>query len=505
MTRLSDRSAGAVLEIGNRLSAAPSPRMVAVAFAEEVSGQVPLSPHLVLVDLAHVITLAERDVIPRGPARDLVGALLDLHDEGGAEALAELGDLYTNHEARIAARTAAAGWLGTARARREALTTAYHLLLRERLLVLGTALTRLGRRLAAAALAHADQVMPDYTYLQAAQPTSLGHYLLGFAWPVLRDLGRLEALYVRTDLCPAGCGSMNGSVAFQDRAALSRRLGFSSPLAHGRDAMWQADLAIEAMALSVTASVGLDRLAEDLMIFATAEFGLVRLADKHSRASKILPQKRNPYALAFIRGLANRLIGAQAGVAASARTPTGQMDNRMLAYGAVPEALGSCAEATDLMAEIIGALSFDGARAEALLADGACFASDLAERLCLALGLDFRRAHGLVGRLVTRLEGEERALSTLTQDELSAACHAFDAALPPVPDGLLAAAFDPKTCLEARRDVGGAAPQEVRRQARELDDTFRHRAEDLAATARRNAMALGSLVGEARSCSGRAP
>ncbi|ABS70251.1 fumarate lyase (plasmid) [Xanthobacter versatilis] len=505
MTSPAETSAGAVLEIGNRLSAAPSPQLVTAAFAEEVSGQGPLAPYLHLVEFAHVITLSERGVIPRAPARELVGALLDLHAGGSTGAVAELGDLYTNHEAQVAQRTKAVGWLGTARARREALTTAYHLLVRERLLALGTSLARLGRALAVTALTHADDVMPDYTYLQAAQPTSFGHYVLGFAAPVMRDLERLQSLYGRADLCPAGCGSMNGSVAFQDRAALAQRLGFSGPLAHGRDAMWQADLAIEAMALSVAASVGLDRLAEDLMIFATAEFGLVRLSDRHSRASKILPQKRNPYALAFVRGLANRLIGVAAGVAASGRTPTGQMDNRMQSYGAVPEALDACAKAADLMAEVIGALTFDAARARALLADGACFASDLAERLCLVLGVDFRSAHGLVGRLVTRLEQEGRTLASLSQSELSDACRAYDETLPAVPDGLLAEAFDPKACLEARRDIGGAAPAQVRRQAREFDDTFRHRAQDLAATTHRHAAALSRLVDEARSFAGRAP
>jgi argininosuccinate lyase len=114
--------------------------------------------------------------------------------------------------------------------------------------------------------------------------------------------------------------------------------------------MWQADLAIEAMGLAVAAAVGFDRLAEDLMVFATAEFGFVRLSDRHARASKIMPQKRNPFALAFVRGLANRLIGEQAGVAASGRTPSGQMDSRMLPYQAVPAALRSAGQAAALMA-----------------------------------------------------------------------------------------------------------------------------------------------------------
>ena len=268
-----------VLEIGSRLSEAPSQRLVASAFAEEIAGQSELFGPLELVDLAHCITLNEQGVIPSKAARPLVAALLDLRQDGAAlTAEAVYGDLYTNWEAQIAGRTSTAGWLGTSRARREALTTAYHLLLRDRLLELGVRLLEFGRSVIAVASNHAESLMPDYTYLQAAQPTSFGHYLSGFAWPVLRDLQRLEALYARANLCPAGCGSSNGSVAFQDRASLARRLGCAGPLAHARDAMWQADLAIEAMGLAVAATIGLDRLAEDLMVFATAEFGFVRLS-----------------------------------------------------------------------------------------------------------------------------------------------------------------------------------------------------------------------------------
>jgi argininosuccinate lyase len=497
--------ARSVLEIGNRLSESPSMSLVASAFNEEVSGQAELASHLGLVDLAHTLTLAEQGVIPSDQASSLLAALIKLQmDEAPLVPAAAFGDLYTNREAHIATLTGAVNWLGTSRARREALTTAYHLLLRQRLLELGTALVSLGRSIIAVSAAHAEDLMPDYTYLQAAQPTSFGHYLSGFAWPVLRDLQRLESLYARADLCPAGCGSMNGSVVFQDRMSLARRLGFAAPLAHARDAMWQADIAIEAMALAVASAVSLDRLAEDLMIFATAEFGFVQLSDRHARASKIMPQKRNPYALAYLRGLANRLIGEQAGVAASGRTPTGQMDSRMLPYAAVPAALRSAAQAATLMGEVIAELTFDSARARAALDDGACSASDLAERLCLGLGLDFRSAHGLVARLIGKLEAQGRTLASLTNDELQAACREHDRALPPVPDDLLDSALDPQACLRARSDVGGAAPVEVQRQIAQLTDALTRHEAWLASTRERQMMAEDRLLAEARANAGNA-
>src|SRR6202035_4655659 len=131
---------------------------------------------------------------------------------------------------------------------------------------------------------------------------TFGHYLLGFAYPLLRDLERLQALYTRNNRSPAGCGSVNGSPVPQGR--------------HAPGAMWEPDGPIETMSVVIPALVNLDRLAEDLQIFATAEFDLVELAEGHSRASVIMPQKKNPYALNYVRGATNELTGMLASVAA---------------------------------------------------------------------------------------------------------------------------------------------------------------------------------------------
>jgi argininosuccinate lyase len=174
------------------------------------------------------------------------------------------------------------------------------------------------------------------------------------------------------------------------------------------------------------------------------------------------------------------------------------MDSRMLPYAAVPAALRSGAQAAALMAEVVGDLTFHADRARAALDDGACCASDLAERLCLNLGLDFRSAHGLVARLIGRLEAQGRTLASLTEQELQAACREHDGALPPVPAGLLTSALDPKACLAARSDVGGAAPVETERQIRELADAFLQHQLWFEAVQHRQAAAETDLLAEAR-------
>jgi argininosuccinate lyase len=503
---LDPASPAAVLEVGERLSEAPSRCLTSIAFTRELKAQLGLASAISWVDLAHTLTLAERGVIPADAARSLIVALLALHEaESSFTPDAAYGDLYTNREAWLAGRTEAVGWLGAARARREALTTAYHLVLCDELIGLGEALAELAETLSVLSVRHRNTLMPDYTYLQRAQTTTFGHYLQSFAWPVLRDLDRILALYGRADQSPGGIGSSNGSVIMQDRRKLAERLGFSQPVRHARDAMWQADIALEACAVPLTSVLNLDRLAEDLMIFASAEFGFIKLADRHARASKIMPQKRNPFALAFVRATANRLIGVQAGVAANARTPSGQMDNRLFTYEAVPDALRSAAEAASLAAECIAKLSVDEARGRAALDDRSACASDLAERLMVTAGIDYRAAHKAVGRLAGALDEKGQCLGEA--DALGVTNALKLAGLPAegVTEELVAAALDPAVCISARRDIGCAAPEEVTAMASELNDIVsEHRRNFEFARTRREA-ALGCLLAEAKAFAGAAP
>jgi argininosuccinate lyase len=335
---------------------------------------------------------------------------------------------------------------------------AWKLAVRGRVLDLAEALVACGAALSDRAEELRDALAPDYTYLQAAQPTSFGHTLLTFAFPLLRDLDRLTALHARVDRCPAGCGSANGSALPQDRERLGELLGFGGLVTHARDAMWEADLPIECLAAIVTSLVNLDRLAEDLLFFSTAEVGLVSVADAHSRASKILPQKKNPYALTWIRACANEAIGVQAGIAASARTPSGQIDNRMLAYGEVPRMLGRAADAAALVGAVVRGLRFDAARGASLLAQSFTSATDLAEVLAMDAGLDHRTAQRVVGALSRTLAATGRRAHSLTPADVDVAAIEVTGRAAGLAADALARALDPRRAVEARRAPGGAAP-----------------------------------------------
>jgi argininosuccinate lyase len=453
------------LVVGGPLAQAPADVLVAEAFAGELAQQRALFADASLADLAHVVAALEAGIVPRAGGAALLAALLELHARAGDFSFdPALGDLYTNREAWLSERTNAAGWLGVGRARRESITTAYALAVRRRTLALARACADAAAVLAAKAQAHARTMMPDYTYLQAAQPTTFGHYLLGFAYPLLRDADRARELEARLDRSPAGVGSTNGSTLPLDRRRIAGLLGFGSLVEHARDAMWQADLAIEALGVACAAGVGLDRLAEDLALFATAEFGFVALSDAHARASKAMPQKKNPYALAYVRAIANRTIGMQAGIAAAGRTPSGQIDNRLFAYGDVPAALDAVAGAAGLIAEVVRDLGFDESAARRALERSWTFASELAELVMREGGLDYRTAHALVGRLARarqEADGSRRDGSVPTVDDVAVAAREMLGREIRLHPRDLAEVVDASAAIERRNGPGGASPARV--------------------------------------------
>jgi argininosuccinate lyase len=202
----------------------------------------------------------------------------------------------------------------------------------------------------------------------------------------------------------------------------------------------------------------MDRLAEDLQIFATAEFDLVELADGHARASVIMPQKKNPYALAYVRGATNELIGMQASIAALGRTPSGQVDNRIFIYGDVPRALEMATGVAELMSGVLAGMSFHSSIAAARLESGFTTATDLAETITLETGLDFRTAHRIVGRLVREATLTNRTMRELTTADLDTAAQEILQRPLHLSQTAFTHATDPATAIAARKGIGGAAP-----------------------------------------------
>ena len=300
---MSDEALGS----GHRLRSGPSELLARTAFAHELEAAPYLWPGMAMADLAHVLTLDAAGLLPEEHRGPLLDGLLALVDVDGLVLDPSVGDIYNNRDRMLRDRVGrSAGYVHAGRARREASTIAWQVACRERLLHLGTAvadLVSVGPRVAEA---HSATLMPDLTYLHRAQPTTLGHYLLGHLAPFARHLDRIERALTLVDSSPAGSGSTNGSRLPIDREMLADLLGFGTVLRHTRDAMWAPDMAIDIAHVCMQVMTSVDRFAEELQLWTTEGFAFADLADDQSRTSVVMPHKKNPYSLTYLRGAARR-------------------------------------------------------------------------------------------------------------------------------------------------------------------------------------------------------
>ena len=330
------------LGTAGRITSGPAPELIEAGYALEIGDAPLLHRGLTLADLAHLVELTDCGVLRPDEAAPLCTALLGLLDAPAAEFPYDpvYGDAYNSRERELErALGPAAGRLHLGRTRREAGRIAFRLVLRDKLLGLHADVAAFAAAVAGQADRHAATLWADTTYLQPAQPSTFGHYLGGFAEQAMRHLDRIEAAYGRADASPAGAGGAGGTRLPMDRDRLARRLGFGSVGPHTRDAMWSTDALVDAVAAAAQAVATISQLASDLEIFASPAFGYLTLDASLCRASVLMPQKRNPYALPVLRGGAGTLIGRLTGLLATGLTPSARTDNWLYAYGEVAGAV----------------------------------------------------------------------------------------------------------------------------------------------------------------------
>ena len=448
----------------------PAAELIAAGFELENADAPLLHDGMNLADLAHVLDLADAGVIPPEAARQLLALLLETLDVPAEQFpyRPEYGEPYNSRERYFAGRVGdVAGWLHAGRPRREALRIAFRLRLRDDLIDLIEAAAELAGELSTVAQAHAGTLIADQTYLQHAQPSSFGHYLLSFAYPVLREGRRLDEALAWTDASP-GAGCVNGTRLRADRANVAALLGFRAIAEHTRDAMWQTDGLFAMVSAATGLIVTQSKLAEDLEIWASQEFDYVTLADGYSRASVLMPQKRNPYALSIIRGAAGTLIGKLTGLLAVAKTPSARSDNLIFAYGEVPRALELALRTTRLSTGVVRTLEVNAERMSAALMAGFAQATDLAEYVMQKCGVDYRTAYRVVGHAVR----EASAAGLRGVDVDGALLDRAAVAVTGRPLGLtghdLSGVLDPGEIVRSRTGLGGAAPEEVIRMANQV-------------------------------------
>ena len=435
-----------------------------VALTASIETDMRLLPYDAAATKAHARALVAAGLLEASDLGSIDGALdelVELWEKGELVPAPGDEDVHTLVERELTERLGELGRrIHAGRSRNDLVATDLRLWCRDRAAACIDSLSDLITILAALGENEAGTVMPGYTHLQRAQPVSLGFHMLAHGFASLRDLQRFRAAYRAADTSPLGAGALAGNTLGLDPSIAAHELGFSAVFDNAMDAVSDRDFALDLLYAAAACGMHLSRLAEEIVLWSSAEFGFARIADDWSTGSSMMPQKRNPDMAELIRGRA-------AGVAGELAALLGVLKGLPLAYDRDMQqdkehlfrGLDSLAGCIRGMTGLLGAVRFDRqAMADAAAASGA-WATDVAEAL-VARGVAFRGAHEIVGRLVARLEDEARELAA-------------------VPDGWLAAHHgalgdedralaDPRRSVAGRRGPGATAPERVVEAARAL-------------------------------------
>ncbi len=422
-----------------------------------------LAPHDIAASKAHALMLATQGIITGKDAEEIVQGLdkiLQEIESGSFAFTRALEDVHMNIESRLRDFAGeSAGRLHTARSRNDQVATDFRLYIRDALDRFDIALGGLQLALAAKAEAHAATIMPGFTHLQPAQPVTFGHHLLAYVEMIARDRGRFADARRRLNECPLGSAALAGTSFPIDRHVTAKALGFDRPMANSLDGVSDRDFVLETLAAASICAVHLSRFAEEIVLWLTPQFGFIRLSDKFTTGSSIMPQKRNPDAAELARAKVGRVAGAfQSLVLVMKGLPLAyskdMQEDKEVTFGAL-DGLRLAVLAMTGMAEDMEPMP-EAMRAAA--GHGYATATDLADWLVRTLGTPFREAHHITGRIVKEAEQRGVGLEDLPFDALKTACPRISRDVYSV--------LSVENSVSSRTSYGGTAPQGVRKMAR---------------------------------------
>src|SRR4051794_19143800 len=392
------------------------------AIMEEINGSIDFDRHLYRQDIAaskaHAEMLAKQGIITADDAQKIAHGLDTIRPEiekGSFAFKRELEDIHMNVESRLAELVGpAAGRLHTARSRNDQVATDFRLWVRDTIDGLDGALRDFQQALAEKALEHADTVMPGLTHLQTAQPVTFGHHLLAYVEMAARDRGRFADARARLNESPLGSGALAGTSFPLDRRATAAALGFDRPMANSLDAVSDRDFVLETLAAASITAVHLSRFAEEIVIWCSPLTGLIRLSDRFTTGSSIMPQKRNPDAAELVRAKTGRIMGAlQALLVVMKGLPLAYQKDMQEDKEGTIDALNATLLSLAAMTGMVRDMEPDTARMLAAAGAGYATATDLADWLVRTLKMPFRDAHHVTGRIVSAAAASKVALHEL--------------------------------------------------------------------------------------------
>ena len=446
---------------GGRFAASPAEIM------EEINASISfdkvLAPQDIRGSKAHAAMLGETGIITKSDAREILRGLDQVAAEiadGSFTFSRALEDVHMNVESRLKDIIGApAGRLHTARSRNDQVATDFRLFVRDAADSIIVAIGELQAVLVAKAAAHAATVMPGFTHLQPAQPVTFGHHLLAYVEMLGRDRSRFVDARRRLNECPLGSAALAGTSFPIDRAKTAEELGFDRPMANSLDGVADRDFALEVLAASAITAVHLSRFAEEIVLWMTPQFGFIRLSDRFTTGSSIMPQKRNPDAAELVRAKVGR-------IAAAFHNLLMVMKGLPLAYSkdmqedkeATFDALASLRLALAAMAGMVADLEPNPEVMRAAAGRGYSTATDLADWLVRELKMPFREAHHVTGAIVKAAEERELELDKVPLEVMQAI-------EPRISNGVYSV-LSVENSVKSRRSYGGTAPQNVAKMAR---------------------------------------
>ena len=436
------------------------------ALMEDINASIDFDKRLFAHDiegsLAHARMLAGQGILTQQDADEIARGLSQIKveiDAGRFNFSRALEDIHLNIESRLKELIGdAAGRLHTARSRNDQVATDLKLWVRDALDRTDAEIGALQRQLAERALECAAMVMPGFTHLQTAQPVTFGHHLLAYVEMLARDRGRFADARKRLNESPLGAAALAGTSFPIDRSETAAALGFDRPAANSLDAVSDRDFVVEALGAASLCAVHLSRLAEELVIWSSAPFGFVRLSDAFSTGSSIMPQKRNPDAAELVRAKSGRIIGALSTLLIVLKGlplayQKDMQEDKEPTFAAF-DAMSLCLNA---MTGMIGDLAPDADAMRAAAGSGYSTATDLADWLVRRLGMPFRDAHHVTGRIVA--EAEQRSV-----DLADLPLEAMTAIEPRITDEVFGV-LSVEASVASRTSFGGTAPENVREAA----------------------------------------
>jgi argininosuccinate lyase len=446
---------------GGRFASGPD------AIMQEINASIGFDKRLAAQDIAgskaHAAMLADQGIISKRDAAEIRRGLDQVQAEIESSKFkfsTALEDIHMNVEARLKDVIGEpAGRLHTARSRNDQVATDFRLYIRDCCDHLDQQLADLQKALAEKAADHAATIMPGFTHLQVAQPVTFGHHLLAYVEMLARDRSRLVDARARMNECPLGAAALAGTSFPIDRAATAKALGFDGPTRNSMDSVADRDFVLDILSAAAICAMHLSRLAEEIVIWSSSQFGFVKLSDKFTTGSSIMPQKRNADAAELVRAKPGRIIGALTALLVVMKgLPLTYSKDMQEDKEPAFDAIDNLSLAIAATAGMVRDMEPNAARMRESAKSGFSTATDLADWLVQNLGMPFRQAHHVTGSLVALAEKKKCDLPELSLADMQSVEKRIGKDVFRV--------LTVEASVASRKSLGGTAPASVAREAR---------------------------------------